>query len=471
MLISAGPFLHHLNLRGCAQLCSSDIMCLALGSTELISLSLEGCSALDSTSLRSLLNRNPNLKSIDVSGLTGVTDEVAAEAALSCTNLEFLDLGWCPKLTAVGLLDIATFCTKLNHLRLCENTVFKGHRARDVMLALHNLENLEVLNLSGCRDITDAILAFYLHGVPASNETELRKLPIRHLNLSRLRNLTGLTLRNMAGVVPHLQRLELAGSTTTTAFDEFGFATLFPTIPNLTHLDLEDNHQLTDEMLLFFCSLPVAKSIVHIQLSYCLNISDRGIVHLLQRCPRLRNLEVDNTGAGDGMLMEAPRLVARRLEEAMRNNTPAEAVGLRIAAYDCSQITWVGISEVLSRNLSQCKAWWNPQRRNTTATFQDDVYNSPAPMIRLKCTFEWQKLVDAHTRRCLRGEFAAAEQIGLGFSKWMMEELEDGAWGGHARRRRRRALGLGEQGEDAFVMGVGRRRLRAFSAPSSCVVM
>jgi len=32
-------------------------------------------------------------------------------------------------------------------------------------------------------------------------------------------------------------------------------------------------------------------------------------------------------------------------------------------------------------------------------------------------------------------------------------------------------LGLGEQGEDAFVMGVGRRRLRAFSAPSSCVVM
>jgi hypothetical protein len=80
-------------------------------------------------------------------------------------------------------------------------------------------------------------------------------------------------------------------------------------------------------------------------------------------------------------------------------------------------------------------------------------------------------LVDAHTRRCLRGEYAAAEQIALGFSRWMMEEAEEGAWGGHARRRRRRALGLAEQGDEAFVMGVGRRRLRAFSAPSSCAVM
>jgi len=79
--------------------------------------------------------------------------------------------------------------------------------------------------------------------------------------------------------------------------------------------------------------------------------------------------------------------------------------------------------------------------------------------------------VDAHTRRCLRGEYAAAEQIALGFSRWMMEEAEEGAWGGHARRRRRRALGLAEQGDGAFVMGVGRRRLRAFSAPSSCAVM
>jgi hypothetical protein len=78
--------------------------------------------------------------------------------------------------------------------------------------------------------------------------------------------------------------------------------------------------------------------------------------------------------------------------------------------------------------------------------------------------------VDAHTRRCLRGEYAAAEQISLGFSRWMMDEAEDGLWGGHARRRRRRVLGLAEQ-EEAFVMGVGRRRLRAFSAPSNCLVM
>ena len=368
-------------------------------------------------------------------------------------------------------MDIVSFCTKIQRLRLSETSAFNGHQTQEVMLALRDLDDLQVLVLSGCRHLTDELLRFYLRGHqldPPLEGEEIYPLPIRQLNLSRIPNLSDATLRNLAGATPYLERLELAGSTNGTAYTNAGFAALLPNIPNLTHLDLEDNHLITDATLQLLSSLPIAKSLIHLQLSYCLEITDSGLVRILQRCTRLRNLEVDNTQAGDGMLMEAPRLVSRR--SSLDPSSTQASVGLRIAAYDCGSITWVGISEILAQNLHLSRTHNNPRRNSTNSMFHDDSYIPSTPIIRLKCTFEWQRLVDAHTRRCLRGEYAAAEQIALGFSKWMMEEAEEGAWGGHARRRRRRALGLAEQGEEAFVMGVGRRRLRAFSAPS-CLVM
>ena len=466
MLVSAGPFLRHLNLRGCAQLGSNDLFCLATRTTNLITLSLEGCPILDSSSLASLLSRNTCLRTLDVSGLKAMTDEVASELAIYCTNLEVLDVGWCSNLSGVGLLDIVSFCTKLKQIRLSESGALHGQKSQEIMLALHALEELKVLVLSGCRDITDDMLRFYLRGplTDPKEQSELRKLPIRQLNLSRLPLLTDATLRNLAGVAPNLQRLELAGSANGAAFTNAGFAALFPHIPRLTHLDLEDNHLITDASLQLLASLPMAKSLIHLQLSYCLEITDAGLIRILQSCTHLRNLEVDNTQAGDGMLMEAPRLVSRRAKS-------STAVGLRIAAYDCGAVTWVGVSEILAQNLTLTRAHNHTRHDPNVAMFQNDSYDSPLPIIRLKCTFEWQQLVDAHTRRCLRREYAAAEQIALGFSRWMMEEAEESAWGGHARRRRRRALGLAEQGDEAFVMGAGRRRLRAFSAPSSCAIM
>ena len=469
MLVSAGPFVRHLNLRGCAQLGSNDLLDLATRTTNLVSLSLEGCPIHDSSSLSSLLSRNPTLKSLDVSGLKAMTDRVASELAISCSNLEVLDLGWCSNVSGVGLLDIVSFCTKIKHLRLSESHAFNSYNANEVMLALHELTLLQVLVLSGCRDVTDEMLRLYLRGKQPEDQDEeqdVRKLPIRHLNLSRIPHISDTTLRNMAGATPHLHRLELAGSATGTTFTNAGFAALFPNIPKLTHLDLEDNHLITDATLQLLASLPIARSLVNLQLSYCLELTDAILVRILQKCTHLRNLEVDNTQAGDGMLMEGPRLVSRRAA----TSSSHKAVALRIVAYDCGSITWVGVSEILAQNLALSRSHNKPRRNSTNSVFHNDSYSSSTPIIRLKCTFEWQRLVDAHTRRCLRGEYAAAEQIGLAFSRWMMEEAEEGAWGGHARRRRRRALGLAEE-EEAFVMGVGRRRLRAFSAPSNCLVM
>src|SRR5204862_1702571 len=131
-----GPFLRHLNLRGCIQLKPDDLSRLAQ-IKSLVSLSLEGCSIKDGSSLACLLSRNPFLKKLDVSGLLGVTDKVAEEMSNNCRDLEVLDLGWCSNLSGVGLLNIVSFCTNLKRLRLCESTAFNGHQTTpEIMVAL-----------------------------------------------------------------------------------------------------------------------------------------------------------------------------------------------------------------------------------------------------------------------------------------------------------------------------------------------
>ena len=118
-----------------------------------------------------------------------MTDEVAAEIAKNCPDLEVLDLGWCGKLSGVGLLNIVSFCTKIQRLRLCESSAFNGHQTQELMLALRDLEDLQVLVLSGCRHLTDDLLRFYLRGHQLDPPPEERRnLPTPHSTTQPLQN-------------------------------------------------------------------------------------------------------------------------------------------------------------------------------------------------------------------------------------------------------------------------------------------
>jgi F-box and leucine-rich repeat protein 2/20 len=322
---------------------------------------------------------------------------------------------------------------------------------REIMSAMHELRYLQTLALDGSRELTDEVLHFYFHGTQQIDVEEqfavdeiVKPLPIRQLVLSRLPRLTDRTLRNMAHATPHLRRLELAGTNQGTTFTITGTSILFPTTPNLTHLDFEDNPFVNDNTLSTISRLAMAKQLQHLCLSSCVGVSDGGLRHILQHCVRLRNLEVDNTQTGNTTLIEAPRWVLRRAGKGLPLN-------LRLVVYDCPSVTWVGVSEILQHNQQQAK---------------DYVHERDVPLIRLKCCYDMQNIIDAHYRRCLRGEFSAAQQIQMGFSRYMLEEAEDGLWSRMRRRRRRGALDPGEMGE------MGRRRVRAFSSPTStCSVM
>jgi F-box/leucine-rich repeat protein 2/20 len=217
---------------------------------------------------------------------------------------------------------------------------------------------------------------------------------------------------------------------------------------------------------------------------------------------------MDNTRISNLVLIEAAAMVRQRSPRTiLPENTPYEpTTGLRLIAYDCSNVTWTGVREILSRNaevITTTKAAeLPPLEKNITSSASDTDLSSPtssaeqiaiprsgtprihvvrehaypSQIIQLKCFYTYQPTVEEHTKRVLRGDFAAARRLERKWAEFMIAQEEMGADGAGSRRRRRRAreaqmMHADEQGGEAGVgagVGGGRRR-RARSG--GCAVM
>jgi F-box/leucine-rich repeat protein 2/20 len=205
---------------------------------------------------------------------------------------------------------------------------------------------------------------------------------------------------------------------------------------------------------------------------------------------------MDNTRVSDLTLMEASFRIRRR---GYSDELPK--VGLRLMIFDCANVTWAGVREVLSSNAYIPRASRKPVSTVVTVTQTSDAGSSPetstfvtpasspspspAPtyaneVIQLKCFYGWQMTVDEHTKRVLRGDLAAASRLDRKWAEYMVATEEAGATGAGARRRRRRAreaerlYNEDEDENDGYGVGsisaLGGRRRRAQSG-SSCIVM
>jgi F-box/leucine-rich repeat protein 2/20 len=225
---------------------------------------------------------------------------------------------------------------------------------------------------------------------------------------------------------------------------------------------------LTNEVLKTLAEAPCAPHLRHLCISYCENLGDAGMLPILKACTHLASLDMDNTRISDLVLAEAASGLRNR-NRAARGLTSSERpeVGLRIEAYDCANVTWTGVREVLSRNAEITR----PSSRSASK-----VATYPREIIKLKCFHNWQPTVEEHTKRVLRGDFAAAARLERKWADWMMLNEEAGVGGAGARRRRRRAREAQmmhadeEEGGAGATGGVGRRR-RARSGPGGCTVM
>lgn len=455
IIVAAGPFIKDLNLRGCVQVEHyRRTEAIVKACKNLMNATLEGCRNFQKTTLHNLLRSNERLVHLNLTGLYAVSNSACRIVAESCPQLESFNVSWCQKVDARGIKAVVDACTRLKDLRAGE---VKGFDNLETAASLFATNNLERLVLSGCADLTDEALQIMMHGTDPEIDilTDRPIVParkLRHLDISRCTRLTSAGVKAIGYATPDLEGLQLSGCKTLT---DAALEPILASTPRLTHLELEDLGELTNALLAeHLVKAPCAASLEHLSLSYCESIGDVGVLPVFQTCKRLRSCDLDNTRISDLVLAEAAAMVSKRSKRTTRPDQQLPVVTLALVVYDCHNVTWAGVREVLFRN-ARVKA------KAVGVTY-------PAELIGLKCYYGFQMTVDEHMKRVLRGEFAAAARLERKWADYMQATEEAGATGaGHRRRRRRaretQALHLDE--EDGVV---GRRRARTMG---SCSVM
>ncbi|KOS17195.1 F-box/LRR-repeat protein 2 [Escovopsis weberi] len=459
LIANTGPFLKHLNLRGCVQLehyRRTEV--IAKSCKHLVSTTLEGCRNFERSSLHNLLRGNEHLVHLNLAGLLTLSNSTCPIIAQSCPNLEVLNVSWCRKLEASCLKEIVDSCTKLRDLRAGE---IRGFDCIRMAQSIFRANTLERLVLSGCLDLNDTCLSIMMHGMNPEIDI-LTGLPVapprklRHLDLSRCVRLTDSGVKHLGYVTPNLQGLQLSrcGMLTNAALKP-----IFATTPELTHLELDEVEDLTDELFSeHLANAPCAGRLEHLSLSYCDNLGDAGLLPVLKRCVRLKSVYLDNTRISDALLAEAAAMAQRRSARSPSADFRARET-LHLAVFDCPNVTWAGILEVLSRNA---------EIQHVDGHADQATY--PTEVVSLKCFYGYQMMVNAHQRRVLRGDLLAARKLERKWIDHMRAEEEARAGGGIPRRRRRRGrdaqqLQVVEEGGNIVIASQRARPL------TSCCVM
>ena len=462
IIVAAGPFVKDLNLRGCVQVEHYDRAEVVVKACKnLVNATLEGCRNIQKSTLHSLLRTNERLANLNLTGLVSVTNSTCKVIAQSCPSLESFDVSWCSHMDARGLRTVILGCPQLKDLRARE---VSGFNNVDLAQDMFESNRLERLVLSGCSDITDQFMRTMVHGRDPEIDvlTDLPMVPVRrlrHLDLTRCSRLTNSGVRALAHFVPDLEGLQLNCCPLLT---DQGLSGLFDTTPRLTHLDIEELSELSNTLFSeHLAKAPCASVLEHLSISYCENVGDTGMLPVIRACTSLRTIDMDNTKISDLVLAEAASMIRDR---ALRttNSRSRPRVGLQMVVFDCANVTWTGIREVLSRNAEIKKP-----TSNLSATY-------PTEIISMKCFYGWQMTVEEHTKRVLKGDLPAAGRLERKWAEYMVANEEAGADGAGIRRRRRRAreaqmMHADEEEGGVGMAGIGRRR-RARSN-GGCVMM
>ncbi|KHN96225.1 F-box/LRR repeat containing protein 2 [Metarhizium album ARSEF 1941] len=456
IIVAAGPFIKDLNLRGCVQVehyKRTEVIVKAC--RNLMNATLEGCRNFQKSTLHTLLRANDKLIHLNLTGLSAVSNTSCKIIAESCPQLETLNVSWCDKVEAKGIKAIVESCPKLRDLRAGE---VRGFDDISTAETIYNTNNLERLVLCGCVELTDDALKVMMQGTSPEIDilTDRPIVPprkLRHLDLSRCNRLSSAGVKAIGYAVPELQGLRLSGCKTLT---DAALEPILASTPRLTHLELEDLEDLTNALMSeHLARAPCADTLEHLSISYCENIGDVGMLPVLQKCLRLRSIDMDNTRISDLSLAEAAAMVNKRSQRWPRANDRPE-VTLQLVVYDCQNVTWTGIREVLFRNAHVKPAAGEPGK----VTY-------PTEVIGLKCFYGFQMTVDEHQKRVLRGDFSSAGRLERKWADYMQANEEVGMGGAGQRRRRRRAREAHAQHlneEDGGL--VGRRRARTMGACS-----
>ncbi len=186
------PQLNELNVSSCEHVTDDGLLYLATSCHNLVTLYLEECKISD-RGLIAIANGCPNIEALSLAYCKDLTEEALLTLARRCTNIKTLDLSYPKNISVQTVNKVIVFWPKLRTLNL------RGYSNWVVEGIEHS--NLQHLNLSWCKNVTDTAVAKIAIGCPS----------LESLHLTWCSKLTSNSVHTLTRKLPNLRVLNLRG--------------------------------------------------------------------------------------------------------------------------------------------------------------------------------------------------------------------------------------------------------------------
>ncbi|KAK0383903.1 hypothetical protein NLU13_7994 [Sarocladium strictum] len=267
-------YIKRLKLNECSQLSDEAVYAFAQNCPNILEIDLQQCRLIGNGPITSLLANGNCLRELRLANCELIDDNafLPLSPRRKFDHLRILDLTSCTRLTDAAVQKIVEAAPRLRNLVLA-----KCGNITDVAVnAISTLgKNLHYVHLGHCRQITDQGVK---NLVNACNR-------IRYIDLGCCTNLTDESVKRLA-LLPKLKRIGLVKCANIT--DESVFALADAAFRPRMRRDAQG---------VFIGGEYFSSSLERVHLSYCLNLTLKSILRLLNSCPRLTHLSLTGVQA------------------------------------------------------------------------------------------------------------------------------------------------------------------------------
>ncbi|KAG5984052.1 hypothetical protein E4U55_006187 [Claviceps digitariae] len=267
-------YIKRLKLNECVQLRDNAVLAFAEQCPNILEIDLHQCVQIRNGPITALLSKGSCLRELRLAGCELIDDGAFLSLPEKRTyeHLRILDLTSCSRLTDAAVEKIIQVAPRLRNLVLA-----KCRNITDVAVnAISNLgKNLHYVHLGHCGQITDEGVKRLVHSCNR----------IRYIDLGCCSNLTDDSVKKLA-LLPKLKRIGLVKCNSITDASVFALA------------DAAYRPRVRrDASGVFIGGEYYTPSLERVHLSYCVNLTLKSIVRLLNSCPRLTHLSLTGVAA------------------------------------------------------------------------------------------------------------------------------------------------------------------------------